>query len=600
MQYSLKNDLCKFLIIFFVYFAFASLLRLTTTSDVVVWGMLNGYTFSFALLFALVCLLYNFKRYNLFLYIAFIALYLVAMYCKYFAKSVISEREILYTIGTGTFLYAVPAVFLYISGCIRSNCLRKILTVLSLVLFILSILPAFLYIGYFFASGKHLLEADSLLAIFQTNFSEIKAYLLEQNIALWSLLSFFILLILSALSVLFLKLRTPHPNFKILGVSVVFLIYFITSVFFKLNQCFLLNLSGGVYETLQSFKEYEKNKEERFKRLESLKNILNTNQTDGLYILVMGESLTRAHMSAFGYPKQTTPWLDEKLNKEGTVIFKNAYSNHSHTVPSIQYAFSSQNQYNGLDLSKAYSITEIARAAGFDVYWISNQQKFVKNDIPLAVMAQAANHQKFINEHVGATVMTTYYDDKLAEYFPKIENGRKSLIIFHLMGNHAVYKDRYPKSFAQFKSSKAKVDEYDNAVLYGDYVLSKLYKKAEEHPDFMGFIFLSDHGEDPDNGLAHDSSKFTYQMAQIPLVMIFSNQWLEKNQQTFDALKANQDAYWTSDLLYDCLVNIFGIQNVPNTEDRFDISSPSYNMPYEELKTLHGRKYIKDEKKAVQ
>ncbi|HCU58569.1 MAG TPA: hypothetical protein DIC64_01150 [Alphaproteobacteria bacterium] len=584
---------------FLLFFMIATMLRLATTADVVQWGMLNGYTVIFALVFTLVCALYDFSTYHLFLCLAFIGVYLLGVALKYLTNSVVSEREILYTAGFGVLAYALPALLLYVSGCVAKKPFRKILKVSASVVLMIFVLPPLIYAGYFIASEKHFLQADSILALFQTNFSEISAYLAEQNLWLWTVGSAFILLTAGLFTVGFMRLKiSSAEKTKTAIVLSLVLIYSALCVLPKLNQTFVLRIGAGIYETLKSFKAYEEGKEERMARLASLKNFLRSDDEKGIYVVIMGESTTRKHMSAFGYERPTTPWLEKMKNDEKAILFENAYSSHAHTVPTVQNAFSSKNQYQEKEVSKTYSITEIARAAGFETYWISNQERFVKADIPISVIAQAADHQRYINEHVGSKIMSTYYDDELVKFFPKIKTAQKTLIIFHLMGCHAMYKDRYPKSFNFFDGKNKKTNEYDNAVAFNDFVISKIYERAKQEENFMGLIYLSDHGEDPDNGNAHDGSKFVYQMSQIPLVMIFSDKWKEKHKDIYLQLQKNKDKYWTSDLFYDMIVHVMGIKNVPDRVEKMDISSPKYDMPVEILTTLEGQKHIKDSLKA--
>lgn len=75
-------------------------------------------------------------------------------------------------------------------------------------------------------------------------------------------------------------------------------------------------------------------------RLQALSGLHIDEKDKGIYILVIGESETRDHMHAYGYSRETTPWLDSMVSKSGTILFQHAYSNHTHTVPALTYALS--------------------------------------------------------------------------------------------------------------------------------------------------------------------------------------------------------------------------------------------------------------------
>ncbi|MBR6408666.1 MAG: sulfatase-like hydrolase/transferase [Alphaproteobacteria bacterium] len=584
-----------FLIYLICFFSILTILRFLTTASFVQIEMLNAYTLMFSVLFALICCLYDYSLKNLILCTIFIGFYVCAIVCKLLTDAVVSEREILCTVGVSIIFYASSASMLYFSSLLKGT-IKKIIKVLAVFLLILFLLAVLIYVGYFFVNEKNLLDAECILAIFQTNLLEVKAYLLEKNLYLLSIAGAFILGVVTSFVFSFTKLKPNNSKNKILLMTIAVLLYNLIFMTPKMKQNFVYSLSDNVIKTLKSYKEYEQGKEERYARLENLKGVLKIRQEKGLYVVVIGESTTREHMSGYGYKRLTTPWLNKVIKQQNTILFKNAYSNHTHTVPALQYALSEKNQYNDVCAVNAYSLTEIVKAAGFETYWISNQERFMKKDIPVAVISRTTNKQKFINEHVGQKIMTTYYDDKLVEFFPKIDNNKNNIVFFHLMGCHAVYKDRYPKNFKSFKGKNKKVDEYDDAILYNDFVLSKIYERVSKEKSFKGLIYISDHGEEPDKGYGHESSKFTYQMSKIPFVMIFSNSWIKTHKNIFEILKENQDKYWTSDLFYDVAINIFGIKNIPNRDEKADISSRNYDMSYEKLKTLHGQRYIKDEK----
>lgn len=58
----------------------------------------------------------------------------------------------------------------------------------------------------------------------------------------------------------------------------------------------------------------------------------------GVYVVVIGESHTKDHMSAYGYDKDTAPWLTKMRDNGRAVIMERAYSCHTHTTPVLSYA----------------------------------------------------------------------------------------------------------------------------------------------------------------------------------------------------------------------------------------------------------------------
>ncbi len=581
---------------FFVFFIVTIFLRMFTTSESVNLTMQQGYVVLMCLIFSLVSYLWDFKFKNLLLGIVVYGLYVLSSFVKIKTGMVLLEREIVHTLCVGVILYNLVSLLHYLSFKINNNFYHKCFKGVVLILSALILLPPFFVLGYYIVSDGHLLSSDIILTLFQTNLPEVKSYLIEQNLVCWTITFIIVIFLLCAFPYALTTLKNPTNHRNVLIFTTLFIIYLIFCIFPRLTSSFVLNMTNTVSETLNSFKNYNATKEIREQRLYLLKNILKTD-AEGIYVLIVGESTTRDHMSAFGYEKKTTPWFDEMVKDNKMILFNNAYSNHVHTVPSVQFALTEQNQYSKKTLEEAYSITEIARAAGFKTYWLSNQKRFNVSDTPINTIASATDKQIWINSYIGTKTMTTYYDEQLAKVIPDLSNVKKALIVVHLMGTHAVYTDRYPAQYDKFESSSVKVDSYDNAILYNDFVLSKIYQEVSKYPHFMSYIYVSDHGEDPDNGLTHESSKFTYAMSHIPFVVSFSDKYIEKNQQKLNILRNNAQKPWTSDLLYNFMISVLNIQGVPNIDEKFDISSIGYDMPVKNLKTVHGQRNIADDER---
>ena len=572
-------------------------LRLFTTAATINILLHQGYQITFSLIFALICTLYNFRLKNMLMYGAVILLWFSAAFCKRNAGMVLSEHEIIQTVGTGIIVYSFCAILVYALSYIRSNWLRICLKFIVLVFFAACMLPPLLVIGYHIVSDGHLLSASILLTLFQTNYEEVKSYLIEQDIVLWSISSAGITIIIGLMAYCLGSLKYNEKHNKIFALTLAFGAYLFFGMLPKFTSSFVLGMIINVQKTLQVYKEYNEGAAERQARLQELKKVLSTSETAGLHILVMGESSSRDHMGVYGYKRANTPWMSSILaDNPNAFLYTNVYSTNVQTVESIKYVLTELNQYEEKSLLDAHSITEIASAAGYDTYWISNQKRFNTADTPITAIANSANHRVYINEYVGHKSMTTYYDEKLSENFPELPTGQKTFIIFHLMGCHAVYTDRYPSSFENFSDGdNSRVNHYDNCIMYNDHVLSLLYDTVSQHPDFMSFTYLSDHGEDPDKGITHEISKFTWHMAHIPLFTVFSETFARLHPDIIATLNEHKNSYWTSDLLYNTLITFMGIKNSPDERPDFDIAAPKYNMTRDNLTIIEGTRFIKDD-----
>ena len=175
----------KFWLYFFGFYFLILGLRFFTTAGEMNLLMQQGYQALFALLFALVCALWNFNRRNTLLYLMTTLLWTGAALCKIGVDMVLSEREIIHTIGVGVIFYGLSSTLLYALSYINCRWLRICFKTLVLIAFALSMLPALLVLGYYVVSEGHLLSSNILLTLFQTNLEEVRSYLVEQNIPLW-------------------------------------------------------------------------------------------------------------------------------------------------------------------------------------------------------------------------------------------------------------------------------------------------------------------------------------------------------------------------------------------------------------------------------
>lgn len=308
-----------------------------------------------------------------------------------------------------------------------------------------------------------------------------------------------------------------------------------------------------------------------------------------LYVLVIGESSNPRHWSAYGYFRDTTPWAKEQLDNPGAVFFTRAYSSYVHTVPALLKAFTSANQYNKEADYSAPSLIGLARAAGFKVYWLSNQDKISLVDNPLTALAEEADKTVFTNtSRIGTDLdILPLVDKALAEADPAENN----LILVHIMGSHAKYDKRLPRGFkADFPSGeeylgnhardehfvKKTLNGYDSTILFSDGILKSIYERTEKFPaPVKAFLAFSDHGEDVYGRSFHNSAMFTYEMTHIPMFALLSPEYQKRYPATVSALRTHAGRVFTLDLLFNMAAGLMNIKT-PVNDRAYDITSPEY------------------------
>lgn len=580
---------------FIGFVLFSCALRFLNTQGTFNCFRYSGYALSSAVIFAFNAHLWNYGKKYFVLALAAVILWGGADYMRAFNDMIISERELMQTLSVASIFFGLFANLFWFCRTLKQKPLRLLCGIAAFIFCLLTYFVPLLFLGYSAVSGGKMLSADILMTLFQTNPDEVMDYISEQNqLLLWSANT--VLLLGTVLFLVFcFKLNSCRQNCRKPAVVTLLLLAYL-SVFSlpRLQLNCAVTTAANMKATLKGFAEYQASLGERKARLQELQKILHSS-SDGVYMLVLGESTTRDHMHAYGYVRPTTPWLDKELSNPQALIFQNAYSNHVHTIPSLLYILTQQNQYNDIKLKDAYSVIEIAKAAGYQTYWLSNQKKYSVSDTPLTTIAQSADKAQYINDYTGNKSVSTYTDEKLAEFLPDLSHSSKALVIVHLMGCHSLYTDRYTEEFAVFSGSAEKVDTYDNCILHNDYVLEQLYGNISRAPNFMGWFYLSDHGEEPDLNLAHESSKFTFQMSHIPLVMIFSEKFKQQKPDVYKALQEHKNSAWSSDLMFNAMLDILGISGL-NEKAADSIASPDYNHSKDDLLTLHGQMPISKDK----
>lgn len=301
------------------------------------------------------------------------------------------------------------------------------------------------------------------------------------------------------------------------------------------------------------------------------------------YVLVVGESANRDHFSAYGYFRPTTPWLDSRVGSPGWVLFRNAYSSHVHTVPSLLHALTASNQYVDRGSYSAASIIEIMNAAGFNTVWLS-EQGVSWTDTPLNAMASSARTVRFVKP-LGSILGV------FRETMMQIDSTKNNFIVVHLIGSHADYRDRVPPGYrVNFARSRDDLgnhahdqqfvnellDPYDASIHYADNLLNEILIAFDKYASpTRALMFVSDHGEDVFGRRFHNASNFSYPMARIPMILNFSDEWAKRYRPRSEELRNNRDRIFTLDLLFDTLIGIAEVET-EYRNPKFDLGSPDY------------------------
>ena len=298
------------------------------------------------------------------------------------------------------------------------------------------------------------------------------------------------------------------------------------------------------------------------------------------FVLILGESCNRKHMSLYGATQKTNPKLE---NRKDIFVYNDVVSPYSNTIRAVLSILTNSNLENQIPANKSIDIIDIFHSAGFKTYWISNQTPVGIWDNHVTIFAKKSDVSKFVNITSNTSFEATNnvsFDSKLFKPFSKTldEKIDKKFIVLHLMGSHSTYAKRYPSEYEKFKNTNSKkertIAEFDNSVLYNDFIVDSLLNLIDSKTknQIVSVIYLSDHGEnvyDENDNVGHDYSKnLPKANVEIPFIVWLSPEYKKSYSTKIESLKSNTNKPFVSDDLFHSILDLTGIKSSYFEENR--------------------------------
>ncbi|MDI9313823.1 MAG: sulfatase-like hydrolase/transferase [Hydrotalea sp.] len=261
----------------------------------------------------------------------------------------------------------------------------------------------------------------------------------------------------------------------------------------------------------------------------------------GLQLVVyIGESTSPIHWSLYGYQRATTPQL-EKLAREGNLlVFHNVFSTFSHTGPSLLNALSfrplSQSLFAPIDGQKRIPLPAVLADSNIINHYISTQAYGTSTD--LLSITIFSKIKKILNNSLNDHQVLLA---QLTGIVPSLKKNQSQVVWLHSYAGHAPYINSLPLNFVApvddfyknqplnniiaqdgLKSTVREIEGYDSAMTYVDSNLSGAMKQVANLSTPVVVVYFADHGESPNYGLGHDSSRFRHEMFRVPFVIYFN------------------------------------------------------------------------------
>lgn len=289
-------------------------------------------------------------------------------------------------------------------------------------------------------------------------------------------------------------------------------------------------------------------------------------------VFILGESTNRNHMGLYGYYLPNTPNLQKMKDDGDLYVFNDVISPHSTTIAVLSKLFTFCHLEAEKDWYEYNNLIDIANAAGYKTFWLSNQESAGIWGNVAQIFAQHSS------EHAFTRLRDSREDYGIVdgELFPLIEDALqrtadKNFFVIHLMGSHGLYYNRFPYAFSKFSKDDVRLDvndekktiiaQYDNSIYYNDYVVNEIIKKFKDRETLV--VYVSDHGEavyDEQNFSGHIEENPSRHMIEIPLLMWASPAFKEKYPDKMSQIRYAEDHPYMSDDMIHTFLDLMDIR----------------------------------------
>ena len=320
-------------------------------------------------------------------------------------------------------------------------------------------------------------------------------------------------------------------------------------------------------------------------------------------VVIIGESARADLMSAYGYERPTTPWLDS-ISKNGNevVLFNDVCSSGPNTIMSSQRIFTFWNNTPNKAWYNYPDLTNVLAHAGYYTQWITQQNP--QNMYAIERLFANSAH-KLYKTHIytslykikDSSLSAMAYDEALLPALHRYDspnatdvNKKNVFTVVHLMGSHQNYSERYPPAFDFFKAkdmkecltedAKQQKAAYLNSLRYTDHLLEKMIKLYSSQRALV--FYFSDHGEMIDEpqqpGYFGHGTNVDHPTIDIPFFVYASPQLRKEHPELWERIKKAQFRPISTAWFTNSLTSLLGIRTKYNDE-RYNFFSDKFANP---------------------
>ncbi|NDV68368.1 sulfatase-like hydrolase/transferase [Dysgonomonas sp. 25] len=427
------------------------------------------------------------------------------------------------------------------------------------VMLVFAIIPGSIFLSYLLFAHV-MLEQNSVMSLFETNPEESKEFL-ANYMNVWVIVGTLAYAAVPIVMICRMKRYTPLKARFYKGhiIVSVLIIVAIVSLARVARSVYFIN----IYRTFITYKVRVHHEKKTIRARQSEPFDIRTIYADTIpqtIVVVIGESLTKDHMSLYGYQRKTNPLL-EQYTDSFLLVYREVISPQVHTIPVMRAALSMAEPDYPEYFEERPSLIELYNRLGFETYMITNQAFSEKCHSSYDILLTLAKHKyNFAPKKQYDEIVFTAFDEIMES-----DKGKDKFILIHLIGSHMAYEYRYPYTFdtfdyeedglieeKPFRKTKEKrmIDNYDNSVLYNDYIVDRMIRQLQEESPNAMLLYFSDHGEelyDYRKFAGHVYEKVSPPMCEVPFLLWMSSYFRDKRSGlVFDAYRP----YSTGDFIY--------------------------------------------------
>lgn len=325
-----------------------------------------------------------------------------------------------------------------------------------------------------------------------------------------------------------------------------------------------------------------------------------TTGLQGLHIVVViGETHIKHRSQLYGYALPNEPWLTAEQQRGQLVRFDNAVNCAYNTDSVLLNSLNLNHPTEGEGIGQHAYWPTLFKAAGWHTAIYDYQVDLPENTkchFGLAEYMFPHALRDSLYDHMEATAIELDPDTFVR---PAYGDSASTLSLYHLLGQHNAYRERYPAAYSRFTASdiadggrpwmtteKRQIEaEYANATLYNDHVLSQIASTVSSLDAVL--VYYGDHGEEIYDyrdafgrvlASAGQERQWLQCLAEVPLAAWWTPLFAERHPEKVAALRAAAQRPIYTPLIGHAILHLAGIDGWGYSAQR-DFLSDDYAAP---------------------